>query len=78
MIARIAIVAAGVLVLLCTGCATPSPEKDADWRPEKIYRTGSNIPTKDYGASNIEVGKSEVTSPMNRPAAGALMRKPGG
>jgi hypothetical protein len=53
-------------------------DKDADWQPQKIYRTGSNIPTKDYGAANIDVGTTDVSSPMNRPAAGALTRKPGG
>ena len=61
----------------CAGCASPSAEQDADWHPDKIYRTGSNIPTKDYGAANIEVGKSEVMTPMNRPATGTMMRKPG-
>ena len=77
MPARIAAVTTVTLVLLCAGCASLSAEQDADWHPDKIYRTGSNIPTKDYGAANIEVGKSEVMTPMNRPATGTMMRKPG-
>jgi len=71
------IVVAAVLALL-SGCAPQPPQADAEWRPEKIYRTGSNIPTKDYGAANIEIGKPDVGTPMDRPGAGVLGRKPGG
>ena len=70
MPARIAAVTTVTLVLLCAGCASPSAEQDADWHPDKIYRTGRNIPTN-------EVGNSEVMTPMNRPATGTMMRKPG-
>jgi hypothetical protein len=78
MLARIAVLAGLPLALACAGCASPSPQHDADWQPEKIYRTGSNIPTKDYGAANIEIGKPDVGTPMDRPGAGVLGRKPGG
>lgn len=71
-----AIVAAGLV--LAAACASPSPEKDADWHPEKIYRTGSNIPTRDYGAENIEVGKTDVSDSMNRPMGNVVGKKPGG
>lgn len=70
-------VAAAVLMLLA-GCALQPPEKDAELRPEKVYRTGSNIPSKDYGAANIEVGKPDEAHPLQRPGAGVLGRKPGG
>jgi|GEM_PF-3070654 hypothetical protein len=71
------IVVAAVLALL-SGCAPQPPQADAEWRPEKIYRTGSNIPAKDYGAENIEVGKPGAADSMIRPGTGVLGRKPGG
>ena len=58
MISRIIVVAAVVASL--SGCAPQPPEADAEWQPEKIYRTGSNIPARDYGAANIEVGKPDL------------------
>jgi hypothetical protein len=77
MLDRIAVLAGFPLVLACMGCTSPSPEHDADWQPEKIYRTGSNIPAKDYGAANIEIGRPDVAAPMNRPGTSVLGRKPG-
>jgi hypothetical protein len=74
---RTTAVAASVMVLLA-GCASQWPEKDAEVRPEKVYRTGSNLPTKDYGAANIEVGKPDTANPMQRPGTGVLGRKGGG
>jgi hypothetical protein len=42
----------------------------------RIYRTGSNIPVKDYGAANIEVGKPDAADPLMRPGTRVLGRKP--
>ncbi|HLX28442.1 MAG TPA: hypothetical protein VKV24_08150 [Casimicrobiaceae bacterium] len=64
--------------VLAAACASPSLDKDAGWHPEKIYRTGSNIPTRDYGAENIEVGKPDVSDSMNRPMGNIAGKKPGG
>lgn len=49
-------VAAAVATGLCAGCGSaPEQQADADYQAPKIYRTGSNIPTKDYGASDVKV-----------------------
>ena len=77
MILRTTAVAASLMVLLAA-CASPSPEQDADARQDKVYRTGSNIPVKDYCAANIDVGKPYAANPMQRPGAGVLGRKGGG
>jgi len=69
-------VAIGAL-LLFAGCASQEPPKDDDYKPEPIYRTGSNIPTKDYGAANIEVGKPSTANPLVRPGTSVLGTKPG-
>jgi hypothetical protein len=71
---------AGVLALagFCAACATP-PEQtaDIDSYSAHIYRTGSNIPVKDYGAANIEVAPADVVNPINRPMGGARPRAGG-
>ena len=69
--------ASALAIALCVGCAS-APEQDAEYHAPKIYRTGSNIPVKDYGAENIEVGGPEVINPINRPMSGAMAKKPGG
>ena len=43
-------VLAGSALLLCVACAG-APEKTADYHAPKIYRTGSAIPVRDYGAA---------------------------
>jgi hypothetical protein len=64
-------------LLLCAGCATaPGESADVESYATKVYRTGSNIPVKDYGAENIEVAAPEIVNPANRPlkcvASGAM------
>jgi len=61
---------------LCAGCAE-TPHQEADWQAPKIYRTGSNIPVKDYGAEKIEVASPDIINPSNRPMANVLGKKPG-
>ena len=73
---RTTAVAASLMVLLAA-CASPPAQQHAG-RQDKVYRTGSNIPVKDYGAANIEVGKPDAANPMQRPGAGVLGRKGGG
>jgi len=69
---------AATVVAVSAGCAAPDPQKDAEAQPERIYRTGSNIPVKDYGAANIEVSKPDPADTAMRPGTGVLGRKPGG
>ena len=64
-------------VLLFAGCVSQSPPKDDDYKAEPTYRTGSNIPTKDYGAANVEVGKPSTANPLVRPGTSVLGTKPG-
>ena len=63
--------------LLLAACAS-APGQSADAPEQKYYRTGSNIPVKDYGAANIEIGKPDIATPIDRPGASVLGRKPGG
>jgi hypothetical protein len=74
---RSAAVAASLFVLACAACASTGDDT-AEVREQKIYRTGSNIPVKDYGSENIEQRGAEVANPINRPMGGALGKKPGG
>ena len=70
--------AAGALAALLLAACASAPDQSTDAPEQKIYRTGSNIPVKDYGGANIEVGKPDVATPLDRPGAGVLGRKPGG
>lgn len=57
-------------LLLCAACAsTPGPSADADYQAPKIYRTGSNIPAKDYGGANVDVVDPNNVKAMIRPPA---------
>ena len=63
-------------LVACIGCEA-LPDKASEAREEKIYRTGSNIPVKDYGAANIEQRGAEIVNPINRPMAPVMNKKPG-
>jgi ribosomal protein L30E len=78
MFDRTIAVATGALAALLLAACASAPEQSADAPEQKYYRTGSNIPVKDYGGANIEVGKPDVATPMDRPGASVLGRKPGG
>lgn len=58
----VAVFASSVLA----GCATPPRSTDADYYAPHSYRTGSNIPVKDYGAENMQVGVPVVANPADR------------
>jgi len=62
---------------LCIGC-TSIPDQTSEAREEKFYRTGSNIPVKDYGSANIEQRGAEIVNPINRPMAPVMNKKPAG
>ena len=68
---------AAMVTTLCAACAS-TPDPAAEARETRIYRTGSNIPAKDYGAANIEQRSAEIINPINRPMAPVMNRKPGG
>ena len=62
---RILLIAA--FASLLAGCSTlPEQSADVDSYSPKIYRTGSNIPTKDYGAEDVRVASPELLNPANR------------
>jgi hypothetical protein len=65
------------VLLLTAGCAS-TKDQTAEAAPEKIYRTGSNLPVKDYGSANIEVASPDVINPANRPMPTVIHKKPGG
>jgi hypothetical protein len=64
-------------VLWTAACAS-THDQTAEAVPEKIYRTGSNIPAKDYGAANVEVASPDVINSVNRPTPSVMNKKPGG
>jgi hypothetical protein len=63
--------------LLTAACASTTGET-VEPVPQKIYRTGSNIPAKDYGAANIDVASPDAINPVNRPMPSVMNKKPGG
>lgn len=69
-------IASSAVVLTAACASTKDPAAEA--APEKIYRTGSNIPAKDYGAANVEVASPDVINPVNRPMPNVMNKKPGG
>jgi ABC-type oligopeptide transport system substrate-binding subunit len=77
MFDRTIAVATGALAALFLAACTSAPEQSADAPEQKYYRTGSNIPVRDYGAANIEVGKPDVSDSVSRPGTSVLGRKPG-
>ena len=72
------IVLAASVVAVSAGCASPDAQRNAEAHPERIYRTGSNIPVKDYGAANIEASKPDAADTAFRPGTSVLGRKGGG
>ena len=65
-------------LVVCIGCAPLPPDKTSEAREQKIYRTGSNIAVKDYGAENIDVVSGDIVNPVNRPMGSVMNKKPGG
>ena len=78
MFDRTIAVATGALAALLLAACASAPEQSADAPEQKYYRTGSNIPVKDYGGANIEVAKPDVSDSANRPGTSVMGRKPGG
>ena len=64
-------------LVVCVGCAQ-TPDQTSEAHEDKFYRTGSNIPVKDYGSANIEQRGAEIVNPINRPMAPVMNKKPGG
>ncbi len=65
-------------LLLCAACAsTPDQSADADYQAPKVYRTGSNIPAKDYGGANIDVVDPDGIKGMVRPSGATRANKGG-
>lgn len=65
---------ATVSVALCAGCATTdeSPTSTtAEVRTERVYRTGSNLPTTEIGHSRTQtVDPSTIRVPAPQPPRG--------
>jgi hypothetical protein len=56
------------IAILCAGCTTvPEQSSDVESYSRKIYRTGSNLPVKDYGAENFDIAPPDIINPVNRP-----------
>jgi hypothetical protein len=65
---RRAALATALVSFFCLGC-TSAPEQsgDVDSYSPKVYRTGSNLPVKDYDGANIDQRGPEAINPVNRP-----------
>jgi hypothetical protein len=74
---KVVFAVAGTSLLLLSACAE-TPEKKSEYHEEHVYRTGSNIPLKDYRPDNVEVVKPDVINPLNRPMPSAIGKKPAG
>jgi hypothetical protein len=69
-----ALIAALLASALVAACATPAADT-AEVRPERVYRTGSNIPVKEAGPDGVKTYKPDEsppprTMPMPRPGGG--------
>ena len=71
-----AVIAGAMALLMCAACAS-TPDQESEYHEKKFYRTGSNIPAKDYGAENTEVRNSDIINPANRPMAPVSNKKAG-
>lgn len=69
--------ASAIVLCLCAGCASV-PDQNSEYREEKIYRTGSNLPVKDYGDANIDFVKPDAANPIIRPGSSVVGKKPAG
>ena len=61
------LICAAAAVLLA-GCATSSSDQSAEPREDKVYRTGSNLPQRDYPSPGDV--KTLTPSTVTRPARG--------
>jgi len=67
------LVLAASTAALVAGCAGADPQPSAEARPQKVYRTGSNLPVKDDDGSVIAV-RPDANAPILR-APGAPPRQ---
>jgi uncharacterized protein YceK len=76
MIVRMLIVSVAVSsALLLNGCATTSGENEAEATQTKEYRTGSNLPSRDYGRIRT-VGRDDVEAMRSLPPTGPIRSGP--
>ncbi|MEP7183916.1 MAG: hypothetical protein ABI886_17195 [Betaproteobacteria bacterium] len=62
----VAIALAATAVTFLAACAGADSQPSAEARPQKVYRTGSNLPPKDDDGS-VQVVKPEGNSPVLGP-----------
>ena len=67
------VVLAASAMMLAAGCAS-GPEASAETHAPKVYRTGSNLPAKDYG--NLETLDAEELQRSQRTAPARSLAKP--
>ena len=67
------LIATVLATLTCAGCAS-APEQEAEYHAPKIYRTGSNLPARDYG--NLKTLDAEELQRSQRTAPSRSLAKP--
>ena len=71
----VAIALAASAATSLAGCASADTQPSAEARPQKVYRTGSNLPVKDDDGSVLVVkpeGNAPVLGPPGRPPGKAM------
>ena len=69
MIRIASLLVAASTAALVTGCAGADPQPTAEARPQKVYRTGSNLPVKDDDGSVIAVRPDPSAPVLHAPGA---------
>jgi ABC-type uncharacterized transport system auxiliary subunit len=60
---------AASIAALLTGCAGVDTQPSAEARPQKVYRTGSNLPVKDDDGSVVSVRPDALQPILGAPGA---------
>jgi hypothetical protein len=66
----VAIALAATLVTFLAACAGADSQPEAEARPQKVYRTGSNLPVKDEDGS-VLAAKPDPNAPLLGAPGGA-------
>jgi hypothetical protein len=69
---KIIMLFAATAAALCTACATSNESASSDIRVERVYRTGSNLPSTELSRSGVQsVDPETIRLPTPQPPRGA-------
>ena len=62
---------AALTVVLCAGCATPGETPSSDVRVDRVYRTGSNLPSTEISRTSTQtIDPATIRIPTPQPPRG--------